>query len=242
MTVSAILPTYEEPTTAPEIVATLREYGVGEVVVVDDSPTRETVEAVLAAVPETTIIRRGGSGLASAVIRGFEAASGETYVVCDADGQHPPAAALELAHRVAYDGADLAIGSRHTPDGEVAEAWPMQRRIISLGADYLARAAVPPARGLTDPLSGLFAVDAAVVDPALERLAPAGYKVLLELLARCPVEEVVEVGYRFAPADSDSNLGAREYVRYLRHLGRLSVPSRRREPLAERVGSGEVAD
>jgi len=242
MTVSAILPTYEEPTTAPEIVATLREYGVGEVVVVDDSPTRETVEAILDVAPETTIIRRGGSGLASAVIRGFEAASGETYVVCDADGQHPPAAALELAHRVAYDGADLAIGSRHTPDGAVAEAWPMQRRIISLGADYLARAAVPPARGLTDPLGGLFAVDAAVVDPALERLAPAGYKVLLELLARCPVEEVVEVGYRFAPADSDSNLGAREYVRYLRHLGRLSVPSRRREPLAERVGSGEVAD
>jgi len=242
MTVSAILPTYEEPDTAPDIVATLREYGVGEVVVVDDSPTRATVEAVLEAVPETTIIRRGGDGLAAAVIRGFEAASGETYVVCDADGQHPPAAALELAHRVAYDGADLAIGSRHTPDGEVAEAWPMQRRIISLGADYLARAAVPPARGLTDPLSGLFAVDAAVVDPALERLAPAGYKVLLELLARCPVEEVVEVGYRFAPADSESNLGAREYVRYLRHLGRLSVPSRRREPLAERVGSGEVAD
>jgi len=242
MTVSAILPTYEEPTTAPEIVATLREYGVGEVVVVDDSPTRETVEAILDVAPETTIIRRGGSGLASAVIRGFEAASGETYVVCDADGQHPPAAALELAHRVAYDGADLAIGSRHTPDGEVAEAWPMQRRIISLGADYLARAAVPPARGLTDPLSGLFAADAAVVDPALDRLDPAGYKVLLELLARCPVEEVVEVGYRFAPADSESNLGPREYARYLWHLGRLSVPSRRREPLAERVGSEEVAD
>jgi len=241
MTVSAILPTYEEPTTAPEIVATLREYGVGEVVVVDDSPTRETVEAILDVAPETTIIRRGGSGLASAVIRGFEAASGETYVVCDADGQHPPAAALELAHRVAYDGADLAIGSRHTPDGEVAEAWPMQRRIISLGADYLARAAVPPARGLTDPLSGLFAADAAVVDPALDRLDPAGYKVLLELLARCPVEEVVEVGYRFAPADSESNLGPREYARYLRHLGRLSIPSRRREPLAERVGRGEVS-
>jgi len=229
MTVSAILPTYEEPDTAPEVVTTLQEYGVSEVVVVDDSPTRATVEAVLKAVPETTIIRRAG-------------AAGETYVVCDADGQHPPAAALELAHRVAYDGADLAVGSRHTPDGEVAEAWPMGRRIISLGADYLARAAVPPARGLTDPLSGLFAVDAAVVDPALDRLAPAGYKVLLELLARCPVDDVVEVGYRFAPADSDSNLGAREYARYLRHLGRLSVPSRRREPLAERVGRGEVVE
>jgi len=242
MTISAILPTYEEADTAPEIVATLREYGVGEVVVVDDSPTRATAEAVLADAPETTIIRRSDSGLASAVVAGFEAASGETYVVCDADGQHPPAAALELAHRVHFDGADLAIGSRHTPDGEVAEAWPMRRRIISLGADYLARAAVPPARGLTDPLSGLFAVDAAVVDPALDRLEPAGYKVLLELLARCPVEDVVEVGYRFAPADSESNLGPREYARYLRHLGRLSVPSRRREPLAERVGSGEVAD
>jgi len=240
MTVSAVVPTYEEAQTAPDIVATLREYGVAEVVVVDDSPTRATVEAILDVAPETTIVRRSGDGLASAVIRGFEAAAGDTYVVLDADGQHPPPAALELAHRVRIDGVDLAIGSRHTPDGAVADAWPMQRRIISLGADYLARAAVPPARGLTDPLSGLFAVDAGVVDPAVDRLAPAGYKVLLELLARCPIDDVVEVGYRFAPADSDSNLGAREYARYLRHLGRLSIPSRRRTPLAERVGTGEV--
>jgi dolichol-phosphate mannosyltransferase len=242
MTVSAVVPTYQEAQTAPDVVTALSEVVADEVVVVDDSPTRATIEAILAAAPETTVVRRAGDGLASAVIRGFAAASGDTYVVCDGDGQHPPATAAELAHRVRLDGVDLAVGSRHTPAGRVADAWPMRRRLISLGADILARAAVPPARQLRDPLSGLFAVDAAVVEPALERLAPAGYKILLELLARCPIESVAEVGYEFRTTDSESNLGAREYARYLRHLGRLTVPSRRREPLAERVRSREVAE
>jgi len=81
-----------------------------------------------------------------------------------------------------------------------------------------------------------------VVDPVLPRLRPAGYKIILELLARCPIDEVAEVGYAFQTSESDSNLGAREYVRYLRHLGRLSVPSRRGGVGREQVLVGEVSD
>jgi len=67
-----------------------------------------------------------------------------------------------------------------------------------------------------------------MVNAVRDRLRPTGYKILLEILARCPIEDVVERGYTFRErAEGDSNLGAEQYVNYVRHLTRLSVPSRR---------------
>jgi hypothetical protein len=58
------------------------------------------------------------------------------------------------------------------------------------------------------------------------------------LLARAPVDEVAEVGYEFKTSASPSNLDRGEYLRYLRHLGRLSLPARR-ERLVDRVEVGQ---
>lgn len=240
--ITAVVPTYCEAATAPRVVSQLRASGIDEIVVVDDSPTLDTADAVRAASPETTVIHRAGDGLASAVLRGFAAADGEVYVVVDGDGQHPPAAAARIAAEAATTDADLVLGSRHTDGGQVAAAWPTHRRLISRGADLLARVAVPPTRAVSDPMTGLFAVDAAVVDAALPRLRPAGYKISLEILARCAVDDVREVGYEFRTTDSESNLGAREYGRYLRHLARLTVPSRQPSPYRERVLGSEVSE
>lgn len=242
MTVSAVVPTYQEAQTAPDVLDSLRDHGIGEAIVVDDSPELATAAAIRDRHPDVTVIHRDADGLASAVLRGFAAATGDTYVVCDGDGQHPPAAAAWLGSQVERTDADLVVGTRHADGGQVADDWPAHRRVISAGADTLARVAVPPARQLSDPMSGLFAVDSAVVDPVLPRLRPAGYKVILELLARCPIDEVAEVGYAFRTADSDSNLGVREYIRYLRHLTRLSVPSRRGGVGREQVLVGEVSE
>lgn len=243
MSVTAIVPTYREATHAPAVVTALLDHGVDDVVVVDDSPTDRTARAIRDATPQADVDisrRRDADGLASAVLDGFAHADADTYVVCDGDGQHPPRAAAAIGQAVADDAADLVVGSRHTPSGSVADAWSMHRRIVSLGADSLARVAVPPARQLADPLSGLFAVDADVVDPAVGRLDPSGYKILLELLARCPIETVEEVGYEFQTSASASNLDRGEYVAFLRHLGRLSVPSRRQR-LVDRVEVGAEA-
>jgi len=242
MTVSAVVPTYQEASTAPDVLDSLRDHGIGEAIVVDDSPELATAAAIRDRHPDVTVIHRQDDGLASAVLRGFAAATGDTYVVCDGDGQHPPAAAAWLGSQVDRTDADLVVGTRHADGGQVADDWPAHRRVISAGADTLARVAVPPARALSDPMSGLFAVDAAVVDPVLPRLRPAGYKVILELLARCPIDEVAEVGYAFQTSESESNLGAREYIRYLRHLTRLSVPSRRGGVGREQVLVGEVSE
>jgi dolichol-phosphate mannosyltransferase len=240
--ISAIIPTYQESATAPDVIGQLQTEGIGETIVVDDSPTLDTARAIQDAHPETTVIHRDGDGLGSAVIRGFARARGDTYLVCDGDGQHPADAAARIARQVETGDCELCLGTRHSDGGKVADSWPLHRRLISTGADVLARSALPPARGLSDPMTGLFAVESAVVDAVLSRLRPSGYKIILELLARCAIDEITEVGYRFQTTESESNLGPREYLRYLRHLARLSVPSRKDPTASERILDGrEVA-
>jgi dolichol-phosphate mannosyltransferase len=231
--VSVVLPTLDEPQTVAGVIEAARsvlEDRDHEVVVVDDSPTRATVDVLKERYDEEPRVlweHRQGDGLASAVLRGFELAEGRRYVVLDADGQHPPRRIRNLLVRLDA-GADLAVCSRHVDGGSVAGDWPLHRQLVSQGADALARLAVPTARKLSDPMSGYFAVEADVVDGVRERLRPSGYKILLELLARAPVREVAEVPYSFEErAAGESALGAREYARYVEHLVRLSVPARR---------------
>jgi len=105
MTISAIIPTYCEATTAPRVIEQLQTNGIAETIVVDDSPDMETARAVRRSKLEAAVIHREADGLGSAVLRGFAAASGDTYVVVDGDGQHPPTAAAAIADRV-DDGGD----------------------------------------------------------------------------------------------------------------------------------------
>lgn len=225
---SVILPTYEEATTAPRIVTELadalsRDH---ELIVVDDSPTKDTVDAVEATRPDVTTIHREGDGLASAVLHGIDTATYDVIAVLDGDGQHPPDAVVDLLHEI-DNGADVAVGSRHSENGDVAADWPLHRRVISSGATALAWLFVPPARETTDPMSGLFAARRPYIDAVRDQLDPAGYKILLEILARTPVDDISEVGYVFQSRDAgESNLGPQEYVNYVRHLCRLAAPSR----------------
>jgi Glycosyltransferases involved in cell wall biogenesis len=197
---SVILPTYNERETIQPIVSQLLESSlVGEIVVVDDDSPDQTWQVVRESFDSARVrvIRRTGeSGLSSAVLRGFDAADAETVAVMDSDGQHPVGSALTCIQRV-QGGADMAVGTRHNEQGQIQDSWPAWRRTVSYGAMSLAWAAVPRARGLSDPMSGLFAVRADVVEAVRDQLRPTGYKILLELLARCPLDDVAEVGYTF---------------------------------------------
>jgi dolichol-phosphate mannosyltransferase len=231
--VSVVLPTYEEHRTVCSVIEAARgvlEDRDYEIVVVDDSATTRTADVIHDTYHHDARVRwrhRDGSGLASAVLDGFGMADGERYVVLDADGQHPPRRIYNLLVRLDA-GADLAVCSRHVDGGQVAGEWPAYRRLISQGAETLAQLAVPTARKLSDPMSGYFAVEAEAVDGVRDRLRPSGYKILLELVARCPIREIAEVPYTFEEREEgSSNLGPREYARYVRHLARLSVPARR---------------
>lgn len=252
MTVSVIIPTYNERETIVRCIAqvrhTLRCHDLDhEIIVVDDDSPDGTCERVVNTYgdDEAVLWRRRvrERGLATAVLAGIDIAAGDVYVVIDADLQHPPERVAELVKAV-QTGADIAIGTRtrdtgwvlgdivryhrSTGPGALDGLGPM-RKLVSRGATALARLAVPAARDLEDPMSGFFAVRASVVEAARLRLDPIGYKILLELLARCDYERVAEIPYRFRPReDGESNFDWREAAKFLTHLARLQSARQRR--------------
>jgi len=241
---SVILPTYDEPDTAPEVInaldAHLNDY---EVVVMDDSPTSETADAIRSQTdPKRVVVHRRtqGSDLSQAILDGVQHARGRRLVVMDADGQHPPETVPDLV--AALDTVDMAFGSRHDAGGTNRADWTPKRYLMSFGASVIAWLAVPDARPVQDPMSGFFGIRRAVVDGVADRLQPRGYKIGLELLARCPVDSVAEVPVTFtARAAGESNTDWRQNLRYLRHMVRLAKASRRR-PRPRRTTLPEEAD
>jgi len=237
--VSVIIPTYEEHETIASVIGYVREAlssRAHEIVVVDDSPDSRTAEAVASAVSGTSpvrILQGPGTDLADAVLYGFDKADASKLICMDGDGQHPPRATAELAN--VLEDVDMVFGSRHAGGRNHAD-WSPIRVGMSFGASGLAWAAVPDARRLQDPMSGMFGVRRSVVEAIRERLDPEGYKIGLELLARAPVDEVAEVPIAFnARGGGESKTDWRENVRYLKHLSRLAIAARRR-PRPVRVG------
>lgn len=156
--ISIIVPTYNERENLEELferIAKALERKEFEIIVVDDdSPDRtwEKAEELAKEYPMKVIRRTNERGLSSAVIRGFEEARGEIFVVMDADLQHPPEVIPELIKAI-ENGADIAIASRYVRGGKV-ENWYWWRKLISRGAIMIGRVALPKIRGIRDPVSG----------------------------------------------------------------------------------------
>ncbi len=239
--VSIIIPTYNERENIERVVercrAALSEYCFEIVVVDDDSPdkTWKIVEDTYSGAETVRIVRRTEeSGLATAVSRGFDEATYELCAVIDADLQHPPEKLPELV--AAFDsGVDIVIGSRHIAGGGV-ENWSRFRRIVSRGAMAIAKLALPPTRGIADPMSGFFAIRRELIDGVA--LAPTGYKILLEVLMKCEYERVVEIPYVFTERErGESKLTVEEYWGFLEHVYRL-----RRTSHENRTQDASVSD
>jgi dolichol-phosphate mannosyltransferase len=133
-----VLPTYQEAANIADVLRRLRAaVPDAAVLVVDDgSPdgTADLAEAMDAELGSIAVLRRGGkAGLGSAYRDGFRHGLGdgfETLVEMDADLSHDPAALPALLAAVERDGADLAIGSRYVPGGEIPN-WAWHRRALS---------------------------------------------------------------------------------------------------------------
>lgn len=223
--VSIIVPTYCEagnlPTLTERLFAATTQAGIdAELIVVDDHSPDDT-EAVVASLAERfpirVIVRRGDRGLSSAVLRGFDEARHDTFVVMDADLQHPPEAVPELVAQLGQDGCDFVFGSRHIEGGRIEGDWSWFRRLNSWVATALAK----PLVTLSDPMSGFFALRRRIWEQAAP-LDPIGYKIALELFikGRCahPLEVPIAFGTRLT---GESKLSIHEQVKYLRHLARL---------------------
>ncbi len=193
-----------------------------EVVIVDDNSRDETPQ-VCARLAERFPIRlivrtEPKDGLSGAVLHGMAQARGEIFVVMDADLQHPPSKLPELIAPVESGEAEFSLGSRYVPGGSTAEKWGVFRKMNSRIATLLAR---PFAGSVSDPMSGFFALRRSTVERG-KRLTPLGYKIGLELMAKCRVASVREIPIHFAERTrGESKLTLREQVRYLEHLSRL---------------------
>lgn len=224
MKISVVIPTYNERENLPELVErlsrALQGYEYEIVIVDDDSPdkTWELAEELARKYPIKVIRRTREKGLSSAVIRGFKEASGDVFVVMDADLQHPPEKVPELIEAI-KSGADIAIASRYVPGGAVKN-WYWYRKLISRGAIMICRVALPKIRNIKDPVSGFFALKREVVEGV--ELNPVGFKILMEILVKGHYTNVKEVPFTFGLRKAgESKLGSKTIVNYLRHIYRL---------------------
>ena len=228
--VSLVVPTYDEADNIGDLLrglhAALTATGVGfELIVVDDDSPDETwrvAAGLTTEIPELTVIRRKeATGLATAVIGGWSYAHGRLLGAIDGDGQHPPNVIVDLLASMG-EGADVAVASRHLPEGGMV-GWSPARRLLSRGAQALGQLLLPGTVGrVTDPMSGYFLLRRDIV--AGTEMDPVGYKILLEVLARCDVRRLVESPYVFLQRTAGrSKVAVGHYVSYLRHLLRLRV-------------------
>ena len=145
MRVLTVIPTYNEKENLPVVVERLRKAApdVDILVVDDNSPdgTGQIADAMAEQDSQIHVLHRTvKDGLGGAYLAGFDWGLNEGYEVLiemDADCSHQPEQLPSLVHAVEA-GADLAIGSRYVPGGKT-ENWPVQRQILSRGANIYTR-------------------------------------------------------------------------------------------------------
>ncbi|HLV75327.1 dolichol-phosphate mannosyltransferase [Actinomadura hallensis] len=201
--VLVIIPTYNERDNIEGIARRVRDaVPSADVLVVDDaSPdgTGEVADAMAARDEQIRVLHREGKdGLGPAYIAGFRWAAEQGYdvmVEMDADGSHQPEQLPRLL--AALEDADLVIGARWVPGGEVRN-WPRRREVLSRGANTYARLmlGIP----LHDATGGFRAFRAATLEKiGLEEVDSRGYCFQIDLALRTLRQglRVVEVPITF---------------------------------------------
>ena len=142
--VVVLIPTYNERENLPRVVARVRAaVPAADVLVLDDSSPDGTgaVADALAAEDDAVHVlhRRDKEGLGAAYLAGFGWALDHGYdalVEMDADGSHQPEQLPRLLEALA--GADVVLGSRWVPGGQVVN-WPVHRKVLSVGGNLYTR-------------------------------------------------------------------------------------------------------
>ncbi|MCW2726040.1 MAG: glycosyl transferase [Frankiales bacterium] len=143
-TVLVVVPTYNERENL-EIIADRLHAAVPQahlLVVDDNSPdgTGKIADEMADREPWVHVLHREAkAGLGAAYVAGFGWAREQGYdvvVEMDADGSHAPEQLPRLL--TALEDADLVLGSRYVPGGEVVN-WPRSRELLSRGGNLYTR-------------------------------------------------------------------------------------------------------
>ncbi|WP_419993703.1 glycosyltransferase family 2 protein [Streptomyces boninensis] len=123
--VSVVIPAMNEEANLPYVFKSLPEW-IHEVVLVDGNSTDRTVEVARELRPDVKIVPQVGKGKGSALISGFEAATGDIIVCIDADGSADGEEILTFVSALVA-GADFAKGSRFAEGGDTEDMTPIRK-------------------------------------------------------------------------------------------------------------------
>ena len=236
---SVILPTYNESQNISAMIDSIADAlprGIrAEIIVVDDSSPDGTGDIAQSHARslgnrgiQIEVIRRPAKmGLSSAILAGANSASGEVVVVMDSDMSHPPQTIPHMLDEIKK--CDIVVASRYVKGGAVA-GWPFKRKIVSKGANKIARYSL--GIRIKDPMSGFFAFKRHIIHGI--KFDAIGYKMLLELLVKARGARVTEIPYTFINRQfGKSKLDSKVAVDYARAVWRLyrygrAAPTERR--------------
>lgn len=200
-TVSVVVPTFNESKNIPILIDkihnALAQYEHEIVVVDDDSPdlTWKIAQEISERDNSIFVVRRTDArGLSSAILTGMQNARGEVIAVIDADMQHDERILANMADEILNNNMEVCVGSREAEGGGYGE-WSKQRKIVSLGAKFLASSVL--SNNVGDPMSGFFAMSRDFFVDNAGDINPRGFKILLEFLVRGKPKKVKEIGYVF---------------------------------------------
>ena len=145
--ISVVIPAFDE---SDRIARTLREtdgamaaFGSPyEIVLVDDGSGDDTLARAQEAAGDLDHVRlvhmERNAGKGWALVRGAQLAHGDLVMFMDADLDVHPRQLAILHRALVEDGADVVIGSKLHPSSQIA--YPLRRRLLSLGYYVLVRA------------------------------------------------------------------------------------------------------
>jgi dolichol-phosphate mannosyltransferase len=214
--ISVVVPTLNERDNIVEVIDSVAKALEGvawEIIVVDDdSPdgTAARVKQIARDDPRVRCLRRTNRrGLAGACIEGMLSSSAPYLAVMDADLQHDTSILPNMLELLRAGRADLVIGSRYAMGGSIGEGLSEMRARISRWAITVARRLLHI--DVQDLMSGYFAIRRDQFDLIAGRLAPSGFKILVDIIASAGGRlRTVELGYMFKQRKAgQSKLGTR---------------------------------
>ncbi len=232
--VCVVIPTFNESENIEQLItqvnSALSNSGIEhQIIVVDDaSPdgTGDIADKVALTIRNLKVIHRPGrAGIGSAYKETFARVLAESSadVLCeiDSDLSHDPSALPSLV-AATESGADVVLGSRYVKGGKIL-GWPLTRRIVSKGANLLARIILGlPVKDATSGFRAYKAEALRKIDLASVRME--GYPFQVEMVQKCKQAglEITEVPYTFRQRKMGrSKLRRKEYFDFLKTVLRL---------------------
>ena len=219
---TVIIPTFNEEPNIDRMCDKIHEViPDANILVVDDGSRDKTQEIVKSKGGTVKLLDRSQEpihGLTISIKDGIQNCGTSAFMVIDGDFQHPPESLID-ALACFHSDPDLVVGYRLK-----VEHWPLSRKIMSWGAQFLANISLLLRRKQRpkDIMSGFFGGKTSTIIPLLKskKLALKGYKLLFDVLKVIDRKAKIEqFGYVFRSREfGDSKIGKTQIWEFFKSI------------------------